>query len=166
MGLIDKKALQLARLAREELERGEAASEICLDSLITLLATHLLRAHSSLRQQSAQLHAGGLSPVKWRLVSEYIEENLVSRMSLRELAELAGVSPSHFLRAFRNTTGQPPHQYIVGRRLSLAERLIQSSDLPLAAVAVLAGFASNSHMTSTMRRQRGYTPRDLPRGAE
>lgn len=73
-------------------------------------------------------------------------------------------SPSHFLRAFRATCGLPPHRYVITRRIARAESLLLTTDLPLAAVAEQAGFANNSHLTTMMRRLRGYTPTGLRRG--
>lgn len=163
LGLVDDRALLLARLAREEVERGEEACDICVDSLITLLATHLLRNYSSLGDRPKRRHVGGLPPRMWGTVSAYIEANLAEKLSVDELARQVGLSPSHFLRAFRQTCGLPPHQYIVGQRLASAERLIRATDLPFATIAAASGFSSNSHLTSAMRKARGYTPKELRR---
>lgn len=161
IGFVDTRALALAQLAREELELGDAASDVCLDALLTLLSTHLLRTHSSLRRLPDQPFRGGLAPKVWTRVDDYIQGNLASRLSIARLAEIAGLSPSHFLRAFRKATGQAPHQYVIGRRLDQAERLIATSELPLAAIAAATGFSSNSHMTATMKRSRGRIPKEL-----
>lgn len=165
LGLVDDRALLLARLAREEVERGEQACDICVDSLITLLATHLLRNYSSLGDHPKRRHLGGLSPRMWGVVSAYIEANLAEKLSIGDLARQVGLSPSHFLRAFRQTSGLPPHQYILGQRIASAERLIGTTDLPFAEVAAATGFSSNSHLTSTMRRVRGQTPKEMRRRA-
>ena len=152
-------------MARDEIARGAAANPLCLDSLIVLLGTHLLRTYSAFAGRSPRRHLGGLAPRRWRLVRDYIESHLCERrLSIHELAALAGLSPGHFLRAFRETAGQAPHGYLIERRLVRAERLILEGGLPLSVIAAMAGFASNSHMTSSMRRLRGYTPRDLRAG--
>ena len=164
IGVVDRKALFLTHLIREEFQRADAANELCFDGLITLFSTHLLRSHSSLRNNKPEnLLTGGLSPRTWRGVNDYIQDNLSEHLSIARLAEVANLSPSHFLRAFRRTLGQAPHQYIVAQRLALAERLIKGTDIPLADVAKCAGFSSNSHMTATMKRLRGGTPTDLRR---
>ena len=163
IGLVDRKALLIAQLVREEFQLGEAASELCFDGLITLFAMHVLRSYSSLGDRPDRLLRGGLSPRAWRSVNEHIRENLSERLSIRELAEVAGLSPSHFLRAFRRTTGQAPHQFLIAQRLALVERLVVTTELPFALIASSAGFASNSHMTATMKRLRGLTPMELRR---
>jgi AraC family transcriptional regulator len=167
IGVVDRKALFLTHLIREEFQRGDAANELCFDGLITLFAAHLLRSYSSLRDNRPEhVLRGGLSPRAWRGVNDYIQDNLSEQLSIAHLAALANLSPSHFLRAFQRTSGQAPHQYIVAQRLALAERLIKATDIPLADVAKSTGFSSNSHMTATMKRQRGLTPTDLRREAQ
>ncbi|MBO4225845.1 AraC family transcriptional regulator [Bradyrhizobium neotropicale] len=162
-GFVDQQALQLANLIRAEFQRGEAANDLCFDALITLFGTHLLRSYSSFSDRPRPLLSGGLSPRAWRAVTDYIHANLSESLSVGRLAELAGLSPSHFLRAFRQTSGQAPHQYVVAQRLALVEQLTKTTDIPFAAVAKAAGFSSNSHMTATMKRTRGVTPNNLRR---
>nr|WP_255607898.1 AraC family transcriptional regulator [Ancylobacter sp. Lp-2] len=164
IGGVDRKALRLSHLLREEFQRGEHASPLCFDALITLFATHMLRTYSSLRDRPAERHSGGLAPKTLRMVNDFIQENLAQPLSIGRLAEIAGLSPSHFLRAFRRTLGQAPHQYLLGQRLALVQHLVTTTDLPLADIAAAAGFSSNSHMTATLKRLRGVTPTELRRG--
>lgn len=161
-GTIDKRALTLALMAREEFARGKEANALCLDSLVVLVSTHLLRTYSSLAPRR-EAFVGGLTPRTLRAVLDYVEDHLADNLSVATLAGVAGLSPGHFLRAFRATVGQAPHQYVLGQRIRLAERLIATSGLPLKAVAAATGFCGNSHMTATMRRLRGRTPKDLRR---
>jgi AraC family transcriptional regulator len=162
LGFVDPKALLLANLIRGELQRGKEANELCVDALITLFGTHLLRTYSSFSDRpNRPAGGGGLSPQAWRMVTEYIHANLSQSLSVAQLAEVAGLSPSHFLRAFRQTSGQAPHQYVLTQRLVLVEQLVKTTDMPLAAIALAAGFSSNSHMTATMKRIRGGTPMHL-----
>lgn len=160
LGDDDQRALPPALTVDGGIERNESAGGPCVDGA-ALPTLHLLRGHSSPGATPGPRHAGGLAPRAWRVVAEHIESNLASRILLNDLAALAGLSPSHFLRAFRRTSGQPPHRYIVGRRLSRAEHLIRTTDLPLGAVVTVTGFASNSHLTATMRQTWGHTPKDL-----
>lgn len=164
MATVDKRALMLAQLAREEFERGAEANLLALDSLMVLLSLHILRTYSS-RVARREPFVGGLTPRALRAVLDHVEDNLSGDLSIAGLAGVAGLSPGHFLRAFRASVGQAPHQYVLGQRLLCAERLTATSALPLNAVAAAAGFCSNSHMTATMKRLRGRTPKDLRREA-
>lgn len=163
-GTVDTRALMLAQMARDELARGASANPLCLESLMLLLSVHLLRSYSS-HGRRREAFAGGLSPRALRIVVDHVEDNLGAKLSISRLAGIAGLSPGHFLRAFRTTVGQAPHQYVLARRLVRAERMIATSALPFDAVAAAVGFCSNSHMTATMKRMRGRTPKDLRREA-
>ena len=80
---------------------------------------------------------------------------------MTELAALAGISPTHFIRLFRQHTGEPPHRCLRNRRLDRAERLIVGTQLPLAVIAATVGFSDQSHLNRVMRAQRGVRPRQL-----
>jgi AraC family transcriptional regulator len=60
---------------------------------------------------------GGLAPAARRRVLELIEARLVTGVSVEELAREAGLSPTHFAKAFKTSLGRPPHQFILARRL-------------------------------------------------
>jgi AraC family transcriptional regulator len=90
---------------------------------------------------------------------DYIEENLAQPIALRQLGELAGISTRHFERAFRQATGVPPHAYVVRKRVARAQNLLLGEPgLTIDEIAVRAGFSSSSHLSSTFRRQTGYSP--------
>jgi len=110
-------------------------------------------------EAGAVLPQGGLPGYKLRRVMEFIEAHLDQPMPLEQLAAAAAVSPFHFHRQFKRTTGMTPHQYIVRMRTERAKALLSGSDLPLAEVAAQSGFADQSHFTSTFRRTTSMTPR-------
>lgn len=158
LGVIDAKALHISQRIRTELQSGEIASHESIDSWLTLLGVHVLRTYSSLNNQDSSLPSGGLSARAWRRINEYILENLGSKLTLEALATIAQLSPSHFARAFRETVGQAPHQYILSARLNLARQMILESRLPFNEIARRVGFSNNSHMTALIRRTWGITP--------
>jgi AraC family transcriptional regulator len=162
-GHVDEKALLLASLIREEFQKGEPSNRLYFDSLITVFSTYLLRNYSTLGSRPQHQSQGGLSAKAWRDIQDYIRANLADELSVERLAMVAGLSPSHFLRAFRQTAGQPPHQYVLATRLEMAEQLAVSTDLPLSMVARLAGFSNHSHMTASMRQHKSITPSALRR---
>ncbi|MDX3904773.1 MAG: AraC family transcriptional regulator [Pigmentiphaga sp.] len=165
LGTLDARAFPLAQMLKEELERGESANRLCVDALLTLFSVHLLRHYSTLAKRGGSRPKGGLAPFTWRRVNDYIHSYIADDITIEQLASVARLSPSHFLRAFRQTCGQPPHQYILTVRTALAERLVTTTTLPLGEIARSAGFSSHSHMTAVMRRLRGATPTQLRRDA-
>ncbi|MCB5176783.1 AraC family transcriptional regulator [Microvirga lenta] len=162
-GTVDQKALSLAHMLKAELSEREAASELCVDSLITLFGIHLLRTYvGSGKGPKAR---GGLPAHKARRVRDYLQENLSRKVSVADLAALCGLSPGHFIQAFSKTFGQSPHRYLLHLRLSAAEMMLFGSDLPITEVAYRSGFSSQSHLTTAMRKYKNLTPAQL-RGAK
>jgi len=101
---------------------------------------------------------GGLPPRVLRRVCEYIDRHVEENISIKDLAEVAGLSRFHFLRAFKQSQGMTPHCYVFQRRLEYAKRLLSESELSLSEVAVAAGFADQSHFARRFRRYVGTTP--------
>lgn len=158
-GFVDKKALTLALLMQQELETGDPYSPETMEALVTICATHLLRNYSSLSDRS--FSKAGLSPLQLNRVKGFIRANVARALTIEEMAGVTGLSPSHFSRSFKQSTGQPPHQFVVDARLSHARSLIIRSDEPFTSIARSAGFSSHSHMTAQMKQYWGITPSDI-----
>jgi AraC-like DNA-binding protein len=101
---------------------------------------------------------GGLSPTLKNSICEYIESHLDERISLDVLSTMAGLSPYHFARAFRQSLGTPPHGYLLQRRLERVKQMLRDSKLPLSEIAVATGFSDQSHMARHFRRLTGMPP--------
>jgi AraC family transcriptional regulator len=102
---------------------------------------------------------GGLSPWQVRKVIRHIETQLDQPIRNEELATLVRLNPSHFGRAFRNSFGEPPHEYLIRRRVERAQGLMLSTDAPLSAIALDCGLADQAHLSRLFRRIVGETPR-------
>ncbi len=89
---------------------------------------------------------------------DYIETNLAASLRLSDIAAAASMAPYHFLRAFKDTTGTTPHQLVLRRRIETACSLLETTQAPVSEIALRSGFASQSHLTTTMRRSIGQTP--------
>jgi AraC-like DNA-binding protein len=101
---------------------------------------------------------GGLPPVVTQRICEYMESHLDQKIGLDALASMAGLSTHHFARAFHQSVGMPPHNYLLSRRLERAERMLRETRLPLAEIAVATGFADQSHLARHFRRRTGMPP--------
>jgi len=80
-----------------------------------------------------------------RRVTQYIQENLRRDLRLVELSALVHMSPYHFARLFKRSTGVPPHRFLVRRRIDEARALLAARTVPVAEVAQLVGFRTPSH---------------------
>jgi AraC family transcriptional regulator len=159
VGALSHPQLQAAVLALQaELTSGGAGGRLLAESLGNVLAVHLLRQFAAPRQAGPR-PGGALPKGKLRAVLEYIEEHLDGELTLDDLAAVAHLSPFHFARLFKHSTGLPPHQYVVARRVERAKGLLRGGGgLALADVAAEVGFASQSHLTRHFRRLVGVTP--------
>jgi AraC-like DNA-binding protein len=101
---------------------------------------------------------GGLSGWQQRRLSDYIDAHLGEALRLAALAQLVGLSPFHFARAFKQSFGVPPHRYHVGRRIARAKELLDVSTNSVTAIARDLGFAETSSFSATFRRVTGVSP--------
>jgi AraC-like DNA-binding protein len=76
---------------------------------------------------------------------------------LSEVADLCGLSATHFARAFRQSTGTSPHRWLLDLRIEHAKRLLLE-DGTLSEVALTCGFADQSHFTRTFTKHIGIRP--------
>jgi AraC family transcriptional regulator len=101
---------------------------------------------------------GGLAPWQIRKVTSHVEAHLDRPIRNEDLAALVRLNPSHFGRAFRNSFGEPPHEYVIRRRVERAQGLMLSTDASLSEIALDCGLADQSHLTRLFRRIAGESP--------
>jgi len=99
-----------------------------------------------------------ISPGVLRRLVQHIEENLGDKLVVEELAEASGLSRSHFSRAFLSATGEPPQEFIIGRRICRARDLLANGDRPIAEIAAVTGFSSQAHLSMAFKKRLGLTP--------
>jgi AraC family transcriptional regulator len=129
-------------------------------------AVALLRGKPSLGPRgtrvlsNAETHVarGGLPAWQMRRVFAHVETNLSRRIAVRELARLLGLSASHFCRAFKCTLGAAPRDYVLRRRIEVAQGLMLTTSEPLSSIAVACGMSDQSHFTRSFHRIVGETP--------
>ena len=101
---------------------------------------------------------GGLPPGALRRVRDYVGARLEDNIGIQGLADAAGLSMYHFARAFKQSEGITPHEYLVQCRVRRARELLRSSELPLAEIARACGFSDQSHCARRFREHFGVTP--------
>lgn len=99
----------------------------------------------------------GREPGRVGLVRDYLRTHYAENVSLARLATLAGVSPFHLLRLFREQIGVPPHEYQIQVRVAQAKRLLLAGR-PISQAALEAGFFDQSHLSRSFKRIVGVTP--------
>lgn len=127
--LRDLQLEQTLMLLRAELHRGNGwGGRLYVESLATALVVSLLREYSSLQPRVA-VYEGGLSDRKLLEISDYIYAHLDQDIKLADLANLAGISPFHFSRLFKQAIGVSPHRYVLEQRVERAKHLLKNSPI-------------------------------------
>lgn len=144
-----------------ELEHEQCAAGIVVESLAIELTVHLLRRYSRAASVESPARSGActLPASKLRRVSEYLDNHLRDDVTLAEIAQVVGMSPYHFARRFKQSTGIAPHQYLIARRMALARSLLRETDLPIAEIAHRVGCSNQSHFSTLFHRAEAVTPR-------
>jgi AraC-like DNA-binding protein len=101
---------------------------------------------------------GGLAPWQIRCVSTHIEGHLSETIQCEDLSNLVNLSLSHFMRAFRDSFGCPPHAYLMRRRMERAQGLMLTTDTALGEIALECGLADQSHLSRLFQRFVGESP--------
>lgn len=106
-----------------------------------------------------------LTPARWddrpprhlQRAAELMQDDSASPLSLSQLSAVAGLTPSHFVRAFSQHYGMTPHAYLLDRRIRQARTLLRQGT-PLAEVALASGFADQAHFQRQFKRRVAATP--------
>ena len=141
---------------RELAERG-SGGKLYAEYLGLALAIHLLRSYSD-GSKPPGVVTGGLTSRRLRQIINYMDAHLDEDISLRILAKIVGLSPHHFSDAFKTSTGQSPHQYVIDQRIRRAKELLLGSDKSVTEIALEVGFATHSHFTEQFRKRTNTTP--------
>ena len=138
-------------------ERPEQASRLFVEHVTTAVGVHVARTYGGMQPVVRALR-GGLAPWQIKRVEDTLAANLEGDVSLADLANDCGVSVSHFSRAFRQSTGLSPHQWLLRNRVEQAKALLRDRTLSLSDVALSCGFADQSHFTRVFTRLNGFSP--------
>lgn len=140
-----------------EVEAGGLAGRLYAEALGQALALHLLRNYAS-GTATRPLPRHGLSDSQLHRVLDYVNDQLDQSLGLAELAAVAGFSPAHFARQFKQATGLAPHQYLIHRRVERARGLLETGLLTVTEVAHQVGFTDQSHLDRHFKHLLGVPP--------
>lgn len=101
---------------------------------------------------------GGLAGWQRDLAVRHLIANLAHDFPVQQLAMACGLSRSHFTRAFKISTGLPPHHWLMHHRVSRAQQMLAGAKDSIAEIALSCGFSDQSHLTRVFRAQVGASP--------
>jgi len=92
---------------------------------------------------------------------EYIQDQLGTDLTVSGIAQAVYMSPYHFTKLFKGSTGQSPHRYVVEERVRKAKELLTTGKFTISEVAHHVGFADQSHLNRHFKRVFGVPPKRL-----
>jgi AraC family transcriptional regulator len=139
------------------LERPEESNSLLVDYIALSLQHHLYQTCSARPAWSPKAR-GGLAPWKESRAKEAMDAELGKGTTIAQLAHDCGLSTSQFARAFKQSTGCPPHRWLLQRRIKRAQDLLLTSDKTLAEIASACGFSDQGHLTRAFGQTVGTSP--------
>jgi AraC family transcriptional regulator len=139
------------------------------DEQLSYLLERLLLGHREIvrRVQAIPCARSGTRKEIYRRVAlavDYIESSYERSIELETLAQVACLSKFHFLRAFRSLQGVTPQHYVQRKRALVAKRMLATTALPAAEIALRVGYASRTSLTKHVRDWTGTSPAEIRRG--
>jgi AraC family transcriptional regulator len=139
-------------------QNGDAGDRMYAEALSTALAVRLLREYGAGRPKLKRRY-NGLPRKKLVRAVEYIKDQLDTDLTVSGIAQAVYMSPYHFMRLFKESTGQSPHQYVIEARVRKATELMTTGKLTISEAAHHVGFVDQSHLTRHFKRVFGMPPK-------
>ena len=156
-GLVDPLVSQIGFAIAQELRVESAGGDLLLDSLRQALAARV--SHRQMQSVgSNQTRAPALDARRLARVVEYLRANVESAVTLANIAQVACLSPHHFLRLFKHAVGVTPYRYLGELRIQHAKRLLTTSDQSIDAIAYRLHFSDSANFSRAFRRHAGVSP--------
>lgn len=150
----------IATLVKRAHVVGGGLTDIEASTLAHRLVAHTARTYGAARQEPG---VGVLDRRTVERVTDHIDADLGATITLDGMAGVAALSPFHFARAFKATTGLAPHRFVTARRLEAAKAALLTTDASVVRVAHSVGFSNVSHFRRLFRREFGVAPGELRR---
>ena len=135
-----------------------------VDEISILLISHLIQNYSEVSQ--IERSRGGLASWQERIAKEILFARIRNPSTVDELGQACGVSARHFIRAFRQSIGRTPHQWLMQQRALKAKNLLEHSDSTLVEISAMCGYANQGHFCRAFLRSFGQSPSTARRQAK
>jgi AraC family transcriptional regulator len=157
MGMEDPVVRQLLTSLLPCMRAPDRSNMHFVDHVALAVSSHVAQAYGGM-SLLCRAPRGGLAPWQERRAKELLSASVDKEVSLSQLAEACGLSVRHFGRAFRQSTGIPPHRWLLKQRVDQAKTLLVNPALSLAEIALSCGFSDQSHFTRVYSALVGMSP--------
>jgi AraC family transcriptional regulator len=160
LGVRDAVVFGMAALVKRAHVVGANLTDIEASTLAHRLVAHVVRTYGEGGGRGGP-PVGGLDRRTVDRVTEFVDADLAATITLDRMADIAALSPFHFARAFKATTGLAPHRFVTARRIEAAKAALLTSNASVVRIAHQVGFSNVSHFRRVFRRELGVTPGQL-----
>jgi AraC family transcriptional regulator len=143
----------LLETAQRELDGNREAAKASLVAASSILQSEIERSSGANGSRPGALAGWQIARVR-----AFIEQNLHGNIGARDLSAVAQRSPAHFSRSFKQAFGEPPHAYVIKRRLERACHLMVTTSESLSGIALSVGFSDQAHLCKLFQRAFGQSP--------
>jgi AraC-like DNA-binding protein len=157
LGVRDPVLHDLARVLLATMSDPGPASTLMGDALSRAIGAHILRKYSGCGGREVR-SPPSLTSARLRRVVDFMAANFDRQIGLGELAEVCGLSRTHFGRAFKEAAGKTPHNYLLCLRIEKAKDLLETSQAPIWDIAGKCGFGQPQYFATVFQREVGITP--------
>ncbi|WP_181770532.1 AraC family transcriptional regulator [Amycolatopsis pittospori] len=133
---------------------AEEEDDLYAESAAAFLTVHLLTRHA-LKPSPPR---PSREDVRVREAVALMRERLAEPLGLADIAGAVHLSVFHFLRVFKEKTGETPHRFLARLRIEEARRLLRDTDLPIAQIAPRCGFSTPGALSAAFLRHTGSRP--------
>ena len=155
----DSHVAEMMHLLKHALFEPAEHSGLKIEYLSRGLAADVLSKHTVQDQDRANARIGErLTANQAHRVADFVREHLSLDVSLNELAAVAGTSRTIFIKRFKETFGQTPHQHVMKVRIQRAQQLLSTSSVPMSQISFECGFSDQAHFSARFRHATGLTP--------
>jgi len=155
--MVDARLAALVKAVNAERISGFPSGRLFLDSIEQAIAAALVDAYAG-QSRSARPLRGGLGPARLRTIKDLVQAKMEDELTLIEMAQAVELSPAHFSRMFRKSTGETPHQFVLRNRIERAKEMLRAPEARVLDVAVACGFKTQQHFARMFRRISGASP--------
>ena len=162
--LTERRGFRDLQLERMLLVLNEApldqASHLFGEHIANAIAVHLMTTYAD-RDLVPSVYRGGILRSRLTRVLERMDAQVFQPGPVSDLADAAGLSVYHFSRAFRQSMGTSPYQYLLARKVERAKSLLAEPGKSVADVAISLGFARQNHFARVFKKQTGISPKEF-----
>ena len=157
--MADVRLAALVKAVNAERIAGFPSGRLFLDSIEQAIAAALVDAYAG-QSRSVPPLRGGLGPARLRAVKDLVHAKMEDELTLIDMAQSVELSPAHFSRMFRKSTGETPHQFVLRNRIERAKEMLRGPRARVLDVAVACGFKTQQHFARIFRHVCGISPRE------